>query len=574
LFAAFSCLFLSNLLALALPWAVKIIVDDVLPQKNSGLLFNLVLALGGIIAARSFLAFGKQYLADLAGERIIADIRRNSFAHIHNLSLAAIDRLSPAQIMARLTRDVEGVRRFIFGDALDFIYAVLNFGVIVTLLMTFNAQLTLVALLTLPLFAAVYLRFIPELKAWYQYLGEGHNALTARMNEVVNGMRTVRVLGAQPHEQRLFDVKQRDILALAARTHLLSALLWIGIEFFTSVGIVAVLWQGGNLVIAGELTAGELVAFYAYLGMLFAPILRMTVISSSFQEARSALERINGILQAPTAPDNCSRDARKIKLRGKVEFRDVSFGYSAGERVLEKISFTVEPGEVVGIVGASGAGKTTLINLLLRLYDPEQGGIFIDDRELRELDAGYYRRQLAVVLQDEFLFKGSVRENILYGTFDAGEERVVAAARAAQAQEFITQLRDKYDTALDERGLNLSGGQRQRLAIARALVRDPALLIMDEATCAVDALTENLIQRSIRTYLPRATIFMVAHRFSTIMEADRIVVLEKGRIAEVGGHEQLLKAKGFYRRLYDEQFKAPSGPGCVLAADETEGAKA
>ncbi|MFT5388315.1 MAG: ABC-type multidrug transport system fused ATPase/permease subunit, partial [Candidatus Omnitrophota bacterium] len=337
--------------------------------------------------------------------------------------------------------------------------------------------------------------------------------------------------------------------------HYLNAWIWVGIEFFTSVGVIGILWMGGKDVIAGRMTAGGLVAFYTYVGMLFAPIIRMVVVNASYQEARAAMGRVNDVMAVDDEVREIKAPITLPKIKGSIEFREVNFAYKACRPILKNISFTVNSGETIGVVGASGGGKTTLISLLLRFFDPMSGGIYIDGTQLTQLNLDEYRKQIAVVLQDDFIFDGTIEENISYGKTEASALEVCEAAKIAQAHTFIMDLPEGYKTAIGERGFNLSCGQRQRIAIARAVIKNPAILILDEATSNVDALTENKIQEAIARHMRGKTVFIVAHRFSTIIDSDKIIVIDKGQIVEMGCHNYLLNKQGFYSTLYLEQFK-------------------
>lgn len=494
-------------------------------------------------------------MSSIVGEQVVCDLRQKICEHIPRLSLISINKISPAQILTRITQDVDSVRRFLFGDAIEFIYAFLNIGFIIAILSFINMKLTLVALLTLPLFAIIYFRLIPELKNRHNRLREMYGVLSSRMSEVLNGIRVVRSFARDIHERQHFELKQRDILSIASRTHYLNSWLWVGIEFFTSLGIIGILWIGGSDVMANRMTAGELVAFYTYLGMLFSPVIRMVVINTAYQEALASMNRINDIMGIDDEVRRVESPVNISKGAGGIEFKNVHFHYTAGNPILNDINFVVEPGETIGIVGASGAGKTTLISLLLRFFDPMKGEIRIDGSNLKNLDLDAYRQQIAVVLQDDFLFSGTIEENIRYGRMQASRQEIIQAAKIARAHAFISALADGYKTEIGERGFNLSCGQRQRIAIARAVIKNPSILILDEATSSVDALTENDIQKSIRQSMKGKTVFTVAHRFSTIIESDTIIVLDKGRIVEMGGHNYLLNKRGFYSNLYLEQFK-------------------
>ncbi len=513
------------------------------------------MALVGVLFLRSIFSFLRTYLSALVGEKAVQDLRQKISKHIFLLSLISINKISPSQILTRITQDVDSLRRFLFGEAIESIYSFFNIGFIIFILFFVNERLTFVALFTLPLFGIIYFRLIPELKNRHSRLKELYGVLNSRMNEVLNGMRVVRSYAADRHEREMFDQKQRNIFKIAARTHYLNAWLWVGIEFFTSLGIIGILWIGGRDVTEGRMTAGELVAFYTYLGMLFAPVIRIVIINTSYQEARAAMKRINDMMSINDEVSQKEFPTILVEIKGRIEFKKVFFQYADNEPVLEDVNFVIEPGEIVGIVGASGAGKTTIISLLLRFFDLDSGEIHIDRNNIRNLDLNAYRQQISVVLQDDFLFSGTIEENIQYGKMEASRQEIIQAATIAQAHGFIMSLSNGYSTDIGERGVNLSCGQRQRIAIARAIIKNPSILILDEATSGVDALTENKIQESVRQQMAGKTVFIVAHRFSTIIGSDKIIVVDKGKIVEIGDHGYLLGRQGFYKQLYFEQFK-------------------
>jgi len=548
----------ANLLSLALPWGIKMIIDDVLIRGDTRLLAVIVLVLTGLLILQMGFNFVRKMTGNVIGERIVCDLREKICWQIHKMSLSSIRTMTAPQILTRITGDVENIRRFIFNDAIESIYAVLSLGLITAVLLWINLRLTLVALLALPLFALMYFRFVPRLKDGYQRARDVNGRLAARINEVLNGIAVVRVFTAEDREKERFSQQQKEMFHVAKGNHALNAGLWTGIDFFTSLGVLAVLWIGGMDVIHHRMTPGGLIAFYSYLGMLFSPLVRLVVINSSFQEANASLNRMNEIMETAGDVPQARSPLVLEQVKGRIEFRNVTFGYSSQEDVLKDITFSVQPGETVGIVGPSGAGKTTLMNLMVRFFDPQKGEILIDGHDLRGLDLTAYRRHLAVVLQDDYLFSGTVRDNILYGNPRASRQEMEEAVQAARADGFIHELTEGYETQTGERGTQFSGGQRQRIAIARAVVRRPAVLILDEATCAVDAMTENEIQKAVCQKMKGRTVFIVAHRFSTIMEADKILVLDGGRIVEFGDHSYLLKKKGFYSNLYLEQFKEDS----------------
>ena len=546
---------MANLLSLALPWSIKIIIDDVLINKNVRLLNIIIFALVGILILQLVFNFLRKIMSNMIGEKIVCDLREKIYWYAQKMPLISIKRITPSQVLTRITGDVESVRRFIFGDAIEFIYAFLSLGFITIILLWINPRLTLVALLTLPLFSIMYFRILPRLKSGYKSLCDVNARLASRVNEVLSGMAIVRVFTAENHEKNRFSEQQNEIMNIVKKNHVLNLSLWTAIDFFTTLGVIGVLWIGGHDVIQRRMTPGELIAFYSYLGMLFTPLIRMVVINSSYQEAAAALCRINEIMACGDEVEETQSPLALVAIKGLVEFRNVSFYYSQCKCVLKDVNFSVKEGETIGIVGPSGAGKTTLMNLLIRFFDPQKGEIYIDGNNLRNLKLGFYRHNLAIVLQDDYMFSGTIKDNICYGSFNASFEEIRKAAEIAHADEFINDLKDGYMTQMGDRGTLFSCGQRQRIAIARAILRKPSILILDEATSSLDAITENKIQEDVRYYMKDKTVFIVAHRFSSIMEADKIIVIDDGKIVEIGDHNYLLKRQGFYSNLYYEQFK-------------------
>jgi len=544
-----------NLLSLALPWGIKMIIDDALLKKDLQHLSLIIFGLFLILIFRLFLDSFRKITSNLIGEKIVCDLREKIYDHVHRLPISCMKSMTPPQILTRITTDVDSVRRFIFSDAIESIYAALSFGLIVFVLLYINMSLTFLAILTLPLFAMMYLRIVPRLKEGYDSLREISSNLTSRMSEVFNAISVVRIFTAEGHEKDFFYKKQDSIFNLAKKNHSMNIRLWTGIDFFTSSGVLIVLLVGGWDVIDGKMTSGELIAFYSYLGMLFAPLVRLVVINSSYQEAKTSLRRINELMRIDNSSLVVSSSVVLSSVKGPILFDDVSFSYQRGEKILQNINFSVKKGEVVGIAGPSGSGKSTLMNLLVKFFEPDRGDIKIDGYSLKQLDTKTYRQRMSVVLQDDYLFSGTIYDNIRYGSFGAPAEEVRRSAQLAEADEFIQNFKKGYMTQVGYKGMNLSAGQRQRIAIARALIRKPAILILDEATSSLDAITENKVQKSIYQEMKGKIVFIIAHRFSTITNADKIIILEGGKITDMGSHDYLLNKGGIYSNLYFEQFK-------------------
>ncbi len=561
IYLAFFSILIANLLGLAFPWAIKMIIDGVLKSKDVLKLNILTLVLVFVFMARFYFGFMREYLTSLIGENVVCDLRNKFYWHLQRLSVGYIDNTAKGEVISGIIGDVESVRKFLFGGAIDFVYAFFNIFFVLIILFVLDWRLTLIFLFYLPAFGLVFLRFSPRLQEKYGFLRAKYADLTARLSEVFNGMRIVAGFAKEEDEARNFGLQQQELLQASLASEKLSIFLWMFAEFISSLGLVALIWLGAQAVFSGRMTIGMLVAFYTYLGMLFAPVIKMAVINNYYQEALASLERINKVLAEEPQIQEVAEPVALKSLKGNIIFSGVSFGYAADKEILSGINLEVKESEIVALVGKSGTGKTTLINLLLRFYDPGKGTIFVDGYNLRELELKSYRSKIAMVLQDDYLFSGTIRENILYAMPGASEEELIRVAEMANAHSFIKELPSGYDAQIGERGIKLSFGQRQRISIARAILRDPAVLILDEATSNVDSQTERLIiEQAFKKLMRGRTTFVIAHRLCAISHADKIVFIEDGRISEIGSHYELLDKKGSYWKLWLEQTQATSEP--------------
>lgn len=556
LFFAFIAILSTNLLGLAFPWSIKIIIDDVLAPKNVLLLNTLVISLVFVFILKAYFGYMCEYLISLVGENVVCDLRNKILWHLQRLSVKYIENTSTGKIISAVIGDVESIKKLLFGGALDFIYSFFNLFFVLIILLIMDWRLTLVSLIFLPAFGFTFLKLTPRLQEQHREVRDKYAELTSGINEVFSGIRIVTGFAKNEYEAERLNLKQKGIVKASLRGHRLGLVLWMGSEFISSLGLVTLLWFGSRAVFSGRITAGGLVAFYSYLGMLFSPVIKMVIINNYYQEAAASLRRINEILSQEPKVQDAGRPVLLHQIKGNLEFRGVSFSYDNNKEALSEIDLKIEESEVIALVGKSGAGKTTLINLVLRFYDPAQGAIFIDGHDLKTLDLKTYRSRMAMVLQDDYLFNASIRENILYSQPDADEAEVIKAAQLANAHQFILELSDGYDTQIGERGVKLSYGQRQRISIARAILRNPAILILDEATSCVDSETERLIiEGAYKNVIRGRTTFIIAHRLSAITYADKIVFIEDGRIAELGSHFQLLEKRGRYWRMWLQQSK-------------------
>jgi len=530
---------------------------------NSGRLTVIGLTVLVLYLVLGVASFYRSYWAGQAGHRLIFDLRYALYQHIQSMSHSFFDERRSGSIVARFVSDIQLAQNFV-GSALTNVWmdsAALGF--VVWILFVLEHRLAWVALAVIPFYVLLIRYFSPRIKAASQSVQEMLEDFSGELQEKIAGVAVVKAFGQEQHEARRFYRSSQTLLDLTLRNVALSSASQAGTTLLTSVAPLVVVWVASAMILHGSLTVGTMIAFYAYLSSLYLPLQRFSELSVVISNSLAAMDRIFEFFdirpEVAEAPD-----ARPLeRVVGRVTFQHVSFTYAArrqGDPALREIDLDVQPGETVAIVGRSGAGKSTLVALIPRFYDVGAGTVCIDGVDVRRVTLASLRDQIGIVPQDPILFSGTLQENLLYGRPDATEADVQAAARAANADEFIVELPDGYDTLVGERGLRLSGGQRQRVAIARTFLKDPPILILDEATAALDSESENLIHDALRRLMRGRTTFIIAHRLSTVMNADRIVVIEKGRICEIGRHAELLARSGVYRQLYEEQFRFTDEP--------------
>jgi len=555
IFLAFLAILAANLLGLAAPWVIKLVVDEIAARKDISLLNILSAGLVLVFILKFYFGYLYEYLSALVGENVVCDIRARLYQHLQRLSVEYIENNSAGKIISNIIGDVDSIRNFLFEGALDFIYSFFTVLFVSCVLLILDWRLTLIAFIYLPIFGVAFIKHTPRLKGKHALLREKYAELVTRLQEGFQGIRVVTGFGRQSYENGVFNIKQKEIIKTSLETKKIGILLWMGADFFSSLGLVTLIWLGTQAVFLGRISVGTLIALFSYLGMLFFPVIKMVVINNYYQEAAASLERIRTLMRRKPKVKEADNPVKLKQIKGNIEFRDVGFSYNGYKEVLSRINIQVRENEIIALMGKSGAGKTTLINLLLRFYDPTKGKILIDGYNLKDLDLPSYRSQIAMVLQDDYLFSGTVRENIAYSRLKAGRQEIIRAARLANAHQFINELPEGYDTQIGERGIKLSYGQRQRISIARALLRNPAILILDEATSAVDSETERLIiNQAYKNLMQGRTTFIIAHRLLTVTCADRIILLDKGCIIETGNHSELVEKQGNYWKMWREQF--------------------
>ena len=542
-------------LNLTFPLFTKAIIDTVLGSKNFERLNILAVSLLGVFLLRSMVLSIEAVTAHKLQNTVVFRLRNLVYYKIQSLSLAYFEKEQKGPIVSKVISDVDACQQIVTGGFVAVAAAILNLCGSLFILIKLNWKLTLVTMIPMPFIAILIYSYSARAHASYRQVRKKMAEVTSVLQENIFGMREIKTFTQEGYEMDKFSLKGRRFL----RINMLVAKLWATyhplIVFFSAMGTVFVLWYGGSLVIRHEMSIGELVAFLGYLGIFYAPINQLNQVNNVFQHSRAAGERIFEILDTtPEIRNSPNAIAPAHPLDGEVEFKNVSFGYEKGKDILHNVSFSANAGETIAIVGPSGSGKTTLISLIPRFYDVTSGKLVIDGRNIDMYKISYLRSQIGMVLQEPFLFTGTVTENIAFGKMNTSMQNIVRVAKAARAHEFITELPEKYDTEIGEQGCKLSGGQRQRIAIARALLKDPPILVLDEATSSVDTETEKFIQEALEILMKGRTSFVIAHRLSTIRNASRIIVLKKGEIVEIGSHKELLDKEGLYFYLYKIQF--------------------
>lgn len=545
-----------TVLGLVPPYLIKIIIDEVIAQKNVHLFYIIMGILLVVYVSRSILISFRILLNNKVQQGLIFDLRNQIYCSLQRLSLSYFEGKETGKIISRVINDVEALQAIVTSGLTTLFVAFITLVGSLVILIRLNLQLTLIAMIPIPLLAFLIFRFSGKAHRSYRQVRQKLAKVTALLQENVFGIREIKTFTQENYEEKKFAIQGRGYFRSNMRIAKLWSIYYPLILFMSSLGAVLVLWFGGSVVIAGTLSIGGLVAFYGYLGLFYQPIDQLNQVNNMFQHARAAGERVFEIID--TIPEvEESNDAISLSppVKGAVEFNNACFSYNRNEEVLHNINLKVKPGEKIAIVGPSGSGKTTLISLIPRFYDVTKGSITIDGCDIRKLKLSNLREQIAVVLQEPFLFNGSLKNNIGFSKIGATEKEIFAAAKVANADEFIKKFPGKYETKAGERGNNLSLGQKQRISIARAVLKDPSILVLDEATSSVDTEVEALIQEALERLMENRTSFIIAHRLSTIRDADRIVVMDQGKIVEVGTHWELLRKRGLYSQLYKVQFK-------------------
>lgn len=549
------CMAGASLTTLAGPYLIKVAIDNHIAQRDTQGLVRVAVAYVIIQALHWFFAYWQTFLMTWVGQRAIFQIRQELFSHLQRLSFRFFDSRPAGVVMSRVTNDVNAMEELISEGFIHVVNDLITLAGIVGVMLYMNWRLALVAMAATPGVVWAATSFRKKVRAAYDQVRQRIAVVYANLQESISGVRVTQSFVREAENMLRFDKVNRDNYDANIKAVRLFSVFAPFVEVVGTLGAALVVWYGGAQVIAGHITVGVLVAFISYLSRFFQPIQDLSHIYNMLQSTMAACEKVFGIMDEVPEIRDASGATPLTRRNGRVEFVNVTFGYDPKTPVLRNISFVANPGQRIALVGPTGAGKTSIINLLCRFYDPQAGSILLDSMDIRDITVESLRGQMGVVLQDTFLFSGSIRDNIRYGRPEATDEEIVEAAKFVGAHDFIAKMEDGYDTAVQERGTRLSVGQRQLIAFARALIRDPRILILDEATSSVDAYTELIIQTALDRLVSGRTCIIIAHRLSTIRSADLILVLNDGQIVERGTHSSLLAQKGLYAHLYEMQFK-------------------
>ncbi|MBO5858539.1 MAG: ATP-binding cassette domain-containing protein [Clostridia bacterium] len=547
------CIFLSIVTtgaALVPPYVTSLMVDTIIPSKDKKMLVTIIIFLLGVYFAQYAIGALRSYILRIAGDGIIADLKKEIYAKAQYLPMKFYDKTSTGSVINRVNSDTTVLQQFMLRITQEAVVQLFMMIGIIVIMLSMNWKLTLLSLIPVPVVVIISRRFGKKIGPLYRRIWRRSVSISNILSDTIPGIRIVKSFSKEEKTIKKFDYHVDDWFAEDKKAAKVSAIFPAAITFLITCGSVIIWFVGGNMVIdtPDKLSLGILVSFITYTTMFYAPVNFFAGLSDSYQNALASTEKVLDIITAEPEHD-FGKGSELGVMQGKIEFRNVNFSFDRSKKVLNDINFVIEPGDVVGIVGTTGSGKSTLINLLMRFYDDYEGEILVDGVNIRDIDMSYYRSQIGYVQQEPMMFKDTIFNNIAYSVSGAHPEQVLNAADIANAHGFISRLPDAYDTMLGERGVGLSGGEKQRLSIARAVLKNPGILIFDEATSAVDSETEKLIQDAINRLIRGRTTLMIAHRLSTLRKANKIIVVDKGNIIEFGSPEELMALKGKYYKL-------------------------
>jgi len=545
----------SRLSSLVLPWKSKALLDDVVPNKDYDQLFNLLLLVGLAILVQAVTSFLLTKILSVQAQYLISELRAQVQKKVLSLPISFFDNTKSGALVSRIMNDVEGVRNLIGTGLVQMVGGTLTAVISLVLLIRISPSMTLFVLVPVAVFGVIALKAFGYIRPIFRTRGVINAEVTGRLTETLAGVRVIKAFNAEEQENIVFEKGVERLFQNVKKSLTATAFMTSSSTFLLGIASTGIMGIGGYKIMMGDLTVGDFLSFTLFLGFMIAPIVQMSNIGSQLTEALAGLDRTEELMNMTAEEDNDERTIKLDNIEGNMEFNDVSFSYEAGKEVLHHISFKAPAGTVTALVGSSGSGKSTIAGLSATFLNPKSGIVSIDSQDLSKVNLNSYRQHLGVVLQDEFLFEGTIRENIMFPRPDATESELQNAVKAAYVNEFTDRFDDGLETLIGERGVKLSGGQRQRLAIARAILANPKIIILDEATSSLDTESEALIQKSLTELIKDRTTIVIAHRLSTIRKADQILVIEAGHIIERGNHDELIAKQGRYYDLYTYQAK-------------------
>ncbi|MFT4855285.1 MAG: ABC-type multidrug transport system fused ATPase/permease subunit [Algoriphagus sp.] len=555
LFLGLFLIIISRLASLVLPGASKILIDDVIPSNDLDKLKWLIIVVVGAIVVQSVTSYALTQILSVEAQNLISKLRSQVQAHIIKLPIRFFDNTKTGELVSRIMTDVEGVRNLVGTGFAQMIGGILTAIISLFLLISISPMMTLYVLAPVVIFGLVSLKAFGKIRPIFRERGKINAQVTGRLTETLGGIRVIKGFNAEAQEIRTFAKGVDELFQNVKSSLTATSLVTSAGALLLGLASAGIMGMGGYMIMEGEMTFGDFLAFTLYLGFMIAPIVQMSNIGSQLTEAFAGLDRTEEIMNSPLEADDRKRTLAIQDFNGDIVFEDVAFAYEEDKEVIKGVSFSAPAGSVTALVGTSGSGKTTIAGLVATFLNPDSGKITLDGYDLQTITLESFRSRLGVVLQDDFLFEGTIRENILFPRPDASEALLDQAVHAAHVQEFTDRFENGLDTLIGERGVKLSGGQRQRIAIARAILADPKILILDEATSNLDTESETLIQASLKELMKGRTTFVIAHRLSTIRQADQILVVEQGEIIERGRHDELIALQGRYYQLFTYQSR-------------------